>query len=133
APPVLADRGLAAAVSAVAARATVTTSVDVALPDGARPAAAVENAAYFVVTEALANVAKHAEASTAHVAVTTEVREDERVLLVEVRDDGVGGAALAKGHGLAGLADRVEGLGGGLALTSPAGGPTVVTATLPWS
>ncbi|WP_199423679.1 sensor histidine kinase [Actinotalea solisilvae] len=133
APPVLADRGLAAAVSAVAARATMTTSVDVALPDGARPAEPVENAAYFVVTEALANVAKHAEATRAHVAVTTEARDDGRVMLVQVTDDGVGGAALAKGHGLAGLADRVEGLGGHLSVESPDGGPTVVTATLPWS
>lgn len=133
APPVLADRGLAAAVSAVAARATMTTSVDVALPDGARPTESVETAAYFVVTEALANVAKHADAAHAHVAVTTEVHDGARVLLVRVHDDGVGGAALAKGHGLAGLADRVEGLGGRLAVESPVGGPTEVVATLPWS
>lgn len=132
APPVLADRGLAAAVSAVAARATVPTSVDVDLPPGVRPPQPVENAAYFVVTEALANVAKHAGASSAAVAIAPVADDAGRSLVVEVRDDGVGGAALAKGHGLAGLADRVEGLDGRLAVDSPAGGPTVVTATIPW-
>ncbi|WP_182111616.1 MULTISPECIES: sensor histidine kinase [unclassified Actinotalea] len=147
APPVLADRGLAAAVSAVAARSTVHVTVDVALPDGSRPSPSTENAAYFVVTEALANVAKHARASRAEVRVRLASSDrapgdDDggatpdaaaRRVVVEVHDDGVGGAALAKGHGLAGLADRVQGLGGTLAVTSPDGGPTVVTATLPWA
>jgi signal transduction histidine kinase len=85
-----------------------------------------------VVCETLTNVAKHARAGSAVVRVDASGVGDERVLSVEVRDDGVGGADLAKGHGLAGLVDRVEGLGGLLSVTSPEGGPTVVRATLPW-
>lgn len=130
APPVLADRGLAAALAPVAARCTVPTAVEVTVPD--RPSPATETAAYFVVTEALVNVAKHANASGAWVWVGPQERDGTRVLQVEVHDDGAGGATEAKGHGLAGLAARVEGLGGTFALTSPQGGPTVVRATLPW-
>lgn len=130
APPVLADRGLAAALTPVAARCTVPTEVEVAIPD--RPSPATETAAYFVVTEALVNVAKHAHASGASVRVEPLDRDGVRVLQVEVRDDGAGGADEAKGHGLAGLAARVEGLGGTFSVSSPAGGPTVVRATLPW-
>lgn len=132
APPILADRGLAAALAAVAARATVPTSVEVDLPADERPGAAAENAAYFLATEALANTAKHAGATEAAVRVWAD-GTDARTLRVEVRDDGRGGADIAKGHGLAGLADRVEGLGGLLTIVSPAGGPTVVHATVPWS
>ncbi|GEN78412.1 sensor histidine kinase [Actinotalea fermentans] len=131
APPILADRGLEAALAAVAARSTVPTSVEVDL-GGDRPAPAVENAAYFVVTESLANVAKHAEAEVAVVRAWSVGVGPERVLSVEVVDDGVGGADPAKGHGLAGLIDRVEGVGGLLDVSSPAGGPTLVRATLPW-
>lgn len=130
APPVLADRGLAAALTPVAARCTVPTEVEVTVPD--RPSPATETAAYFVVTEALVNVAKHAHASAAWVRVDPLDRDGTRVLQVEVRDDGAGGADEAKGHGLAGLAARVEGLGGTFSVASPAGGPTVVRATLPW-
>jgi signal transduction histidine kinase len=133
APPVLADRGLAAALTSVAARSTVPTSVDVTLPDAVRPAEAIESAAYFVVTEALTNTAKHADASAAAVRVWSAGTGPDTVLSVEVEDDGVGGAEPAKGHGLAGLVDRVEGLGGLLTVTSPAGGPTLLRATLPWS
>ena len=133
APPVLADRGLGAALASVAARSTVPTSVDVALPDDVRPAESVESAAYFVVAEALTNTAKHAEASAAAVRLWSAGTGPDAVLTVEVEDDGVGGAEPAKGHGLAGLVDRVEGLGGLLTVTSPAGGPTLLRATLPWS
>lgn len=133
APPILTDRGLAAALAPVAARAAVPVTLDVVLPaDAGRPDASVEAAAYFVVSEALTNVAKHAAARSAVVRVDAVGEGAERVLAVEVHDDGVGGADLAKGHGLAGLADRVEGLGGLLSVTSPEGGPTVVRATLPW-
>lgn len=129
APPVLADRGLAAAVSAVAARGTVPVAVETHLPPG-RPSEPVENAAYFVVCEALANVAKHAEATRA---VVTVRRTDAGRLLVEVVDDGVGGAALGKGHGLAGLVDRVEGVGGRLHVgAGDDGRGTRVSADLPW-
>ena len=132
APPILADRGLEAALAAVAARSTVPTTVDVDLPTDERPVAAVESAAYFLVSEALANTAKHSGATRAAVRVWANGTQ-VRVLRVEVTDDGRGGADVGKGHGLAGLADRVEGLGGLLTVVSPAGGPTVVQATLPWA
>lgn len=130
APPVLADRGLAAALAPVAARCTVPTEIEVTVPD--RPSPATETAAYFVVTEALVNVAKHAQASAASVRVGPLDSDGARVLQVEVSDDGAGGADEAKGHGLAGLAARVEGLGGTLSVDSPSGGPTVLRAVLPW-
>jgi len=131
APPILADRGLAAAVATLAARSPVPTTVDVELAE--RPAPPVESAAYFVVSEALANVAKPARPGTAVVRARLVEKPGGRALEVEVADDGVGGAAVAKGHGLAGLADRVAGLGGELTVSSPDGGPTLVRATLPWS
>lgn len=126
APPILADRGLGAALAAAAARSPVEVSLDVDLPAG-RLAGEVENAAYFVVTEALTNVAKHSAAS--HCAVTVRLDGDRVVL--QVRDDGVGGAHLGKGHGLAGLADRLSAVDGMLDLDSPPGGPTVLTADIP--
>jgi signal transduction histidine kinase len=125
APPILADRGLGAALAAAAARCPVQVSLDVAL--GGRLPAAVENAAYFVVTEALTNVAKHVRASLVTVLVSTD---GERVL-VQVTDDGAGGAHPGKGHGLAGLADRLAAVDGALDVDSPAGGPTVLTAEIP--
>jgi signal transduction histidine kinase len=87
----------------------------------------VESTAYFVMAEALTNVAKHSGASECQ--ITIERRDDR--LVVRVSDNGTGGAALAKGHGLAGLADRVHATGGQLSVDSPAGGPTVVEAELP--
>jgi signal transduction histidine kinase len=123
-PVVLSDRGLDAAISALAGRSTVPVTVSVEL-DG-RPPEAVETTAYFVVAEALANVAKHSGASEAHVAIR---REPEDVLVVEIVDDGKGGAA--PGTGLAGLADRLAALDGYLFVESPAGGPTRVRAELP--
>ncbi|MET9950296.1 sensor domain-containing protein [Streptomyces sp. NPDC006339] len=125
-PAVLTDRGLDAALSAVAARCTVPVSVEVDLPG--RPAAAIEGIAYFTVSELLQNVSKHARARRAWVDVW---RTDGRLML-QVRDDGVGGADPAAGHGLAGLADRLDAVDGVLAVDSPAGGPTTVTAELPW-
>jgi signal transduction histidine kinase len=127
APPILADRGLGPALAAAAARCPVEVSLDVALPKGQRLAAAVENTAYFVVTEALTNVAKHAQASLCTVMVSADA---DRVL-VQVRDDGRGGAHLGKGHGLAGLADRLATVEGVLDVVSPPGGPTVLTAEIP--
>lgn len=127
APPILADRGLGPALAAAAARCPVEVSLDVALPEGQRLAAAVENAAYFVVTEALTNVAKHSGASLVIVAVDTD---DDRIVM-QVRDDGHGGAHLGKGHGLAGLADRLSAVDGMLDVSSPPGGPTVLTADIP--
>ena len=127
APPVLADRGLAAALTDVASRAVVHVHLDVRLPVGERLPSAVENAAYFIVAEALTNVAKHAEATTASV---TALREGTD-LVVTVEDDGVGGADVAKGHGLAGLVDRARGLDGTLTVDSPVGGPTRVIGRIP--
>lgn len=126
APPILTDRGLRKALSALAERCVVPTGLD-AGPLGRRLDAAVETAAYFVVAEALANVAKHSRASRC----TVGARHAEGVLRVWVTDDGVGGAACAEGHGLRGLADRVRAVGGRLRVSSPEGGPTTVTAELP--
>lgn len=132
APPILTDRGLEAALASITARSPAPTTLDVDLGAGPRPTAAIETAAYFVACEALTNTAKHAAASTAAVRVGRGTGPDgATVLRVEVADDGVGGADLAKGHGLAGLADRVAGLDGTLSVTSPVGGPTLLVAELP--
>jgi signal transduction histidine kinase len=124
-PAVLTDRGLDAALSALAARSIVP--IDVRVDVAVRPPASVEAAAYFVVSEALANVAKHAGASRA----TVTVRRTGDRLTVQVQDDGVGGASLDHGSGLAGLRDRVGALDGELHLLSPEGGPTVLMAEIP--
>jgi signal transduction histidine kinase len=122
----LSERGLDAAISALADRCPVPVEVDVELDE--RPPEPVETTAYFVVAEALANVAKHSGASEAQVAVRR--KPDDR-LVVEVVDDGKGGGDPAAGTGLAGLADRLAALDGRLYVESPAGGPTHVRAELP--
>jgi signal transduction histidine kinase len=124
-PAVLEDRGLDAALSGVAARAPLPVKLTVNLPS--RPSPAVEAVAYFVVSEALANIVKHAQASSADVTV-------ERfggTLLIVVADDGVGGADLSRGTGLSGLAKRVASVDGKFSLTSPVGGPTILSVELP--
>lgn len=123
-PPVLADRGLAGALSALAASSPVPTAVEV---DAPRCPASVETTAYFVVAEALTNVARHAGAATARV----EVHRRGDALVVRVVDDGAGGAEAARGSGLAGMEQRVRAHDGHLTVTSPAGGPTVVEAEIP--
>ncbi|MGY1749955.1 sensor histidine kinase [Modestobacter sp. SYSU DS0511] len=127
APPVLADRGLAAALAAVAARSPVPVELAVDLAPGQRLAPAVENSAYFLVSEALANAAKHSGATVVRVTVVCESGR----LRVVVEDDGRGGAVLAPGHGLAGLADRLRAVDGGLVVDSPRGGPTRLIGDLP--
>ncbi|HSV92183.1 MAG TPA: histidine kinase, partial [Desulfobacterales bacterium] len=127
APAILLDRGLVAALSALAARAPVPTTVASTVPQGVRLSDAVERAAYFVVAEALANVAKHATATRCEVRCLAE----PTALAIEVWDDGAGGAQVVPGGGLAGLAGRVEALDGSLTVTSPAGGPTTVRAEIP--
>jgi signal transduction histidine kinase len=124
-PSILTDRGLDAAVSALAGRSPVPVSVNVELEG--RPPAAAETAAYYVVAEALTNVAKHGSASEA------DVRIDHRegALTVVVEDDGQGGAARAPGSGLEGIGQRVDALGGSLEIDSPAGGPTKLKAVIP--
>jgi signal transduction histidine kinase len=127
APAILLDRGLAAAIAAVAGGCPVPTTVDSSLAAGERLPPAVERAAYFAVAESLANVAKHSAATHCEVSL----RRDAGRLWVEVRDDGAGGATLVSGGGLAGLRDRVGALDGWLELSSPPGGPTVVQVSLP--
>jgi signal transduction histidine kinase len=124
-PAILTDRGLGPALEQLASRATVPTEVD-GVPERRLPAA-VEATAYFVVAESLTNIGKYAEASQASV----RVAEHDGRLLVEVRDDGRGGADPADGSGLRGLADRVGALGGRLEVDSPAGWGTRVVADLP--
>ena len=126
APPILVDRGLREALTALAARSTVPVDLDAGRLNR-RLDAAVETAAYFVIAEALTNVAKHSHAHRCVVGL----RHTEGTLRAWVTDDGVGGAALAKGHGLRGLDDRLRAAGGRLQVTSPRGGPTTITAELP--
>ncbi|WP_371527777.1 sensor domain-containing protein [Streptomyces sp. NBC_01283] len=125
-PAVLTDRGLDAALSSVASRCTVPVKVTADLP--ARPAAAIEGIAYFTVSELLQNVSKHSGARSASVEVW---RADQR-LLIQVWDDGRGGASLDGGTGMAGLADRLGAVDGLFVIESPEGGPTTITAELPW-
>jgi signal transduction histidine kinase len=124
-PAVLTERGLSYALTALAERAPVEVTVDVELDR--RPPPAIEAAAYYVVAEALANVAKYAHATTAAVSVDV----DNERLRVEVVDDGVGGADPLAGSGLQGLDDRVQAFGGSLRLISPAGQGTRIVAELP--
>jgi signal transduction histidine kinase len=123
-PPVLADRGLEAALAALANSTPMHVALSVDVPQ--RPAAPVESAAYFVAAEALANAAKHAHAEWLDIRIA---RVGNRLEL-EVKDDGVGGAD-PNGSGLVGLRRRVEALDGRLQITSPPGGPTTVYAELP--
>ncbi|MEU1038239.1 sensor histidine kinase [Streptomyces sp. NPDC005551] len=125
-PAVLTDRGLDAALSAVASRCTVPVRVEVDLPS--RPAPAIEGIAYFTVSELLQNISKHARATGA----TVDVWRVENRLMLQVSDNGVGGAEPSAGSGLAGLAERLDAVDGILVVDSPAGGPTRVTAELPW-
>ncbi|MEU9618583.1 MULTISPECIES: sensor domain-containing protein [unclassified Streptomyces] len=125
-PAVLTDRGLDAALSAIASRCTVPVTVGVDLP--ARPAEAIEGIAYFTVSELLQNVSKHSGARSASV----EVWRSADRLLLQVTDDGRGGARMDGGTGMAGLAERLGAVDGLFVLDSPVGGPTTVTAELPW-
>ncbi|HRD62486.1 MAG TPA: sensor histidine kinase, partial [Nocardioides sp.] len=124
APPLLVDRGLAAALGELTVRATVPVEATVDVPDSLPPH--VETAVYFIVAEALTNVAKHSGATRTALGVWME----NGGVQVRVEDDGVG-AHPAKGSGLAGLQQRVLAADGRLEVTSPEGGPTVVHAFLP--
>ncbi|WP_394433337.1 sensor histidine kinase [Streptomyces sp. SGAir0957] len=125
-PAVLTDRGLDAALSAVASRCTVPVTVEVDLRE--RPAPAIEGIAYFTVSELLQNISKHSRATRAGVDVW---RSGDRLML-QVSDNGVGGAAVSAGSGLAGLTERLDAVDGILLVDSPPAGPTRVTAELPW-
>lgn len=124
-PAVLTDRGLDAAISALAGRCPVPVTVTVELAE--RPPQVVESTAYFLIAEALTNVAKHSQSTAAWV----EVRRQRDSLLVVIGDNGVGGADPARGSGLAGLADRVAALDGRLVVSSPPRGPTRIVGELP--
>jgi signal transduction histidine kinase len=124
-PPVLADRGLADAVRALALDSPVRTRVTGSLVG--RPPAPVESAAYFAVSELLANVAKHAGAQSAEI----DLRHSADALRITVRDDGDGGADPGRGSGLHGVERRIAAFDGVLAIGSPAGGPTVITMEIP--
>jgi PAS domain S-box-containing protein len=124
-PAVLSDRGLGPAVETLAGRSPVPVEID-AMP-GERLPGPVEAAAYYLIAEALTNVAKYAHAST----VRVRVASSDASVVVEVSDDGVGGADPATGTGLRGLADRVEALGGSLEVVSPAGAGTSLRAAIP--
>ncbi|MFJ6571536.1 sensor histidine kinase [Streptomyces sp. NPDC091292] len=125
-PAVLTDRGLDAALSSVASRCTVPVQVEVDLP--ARPAPAIEGIAYFTVSELLQNISKHSRATRA----TVDVWRVENRLMLQVTDNGLGGADVSQGSGLAGLAERLDAVDGILVVDSPPAGPTRVTAELPW-
>src|SRR6185437_15564098 len=139
-PAVLNDRGLDAALSGLAARAPLPVKLTVDLPGSGRPgrparlaSPSVEAVAYFIVSEALTNVVKHSQATRAEVAVA----RDGDTLRIVVTDNGTGGAALevastgVSGTGLRGLMQRAASVDGTLAIHSPPGGPTVITAELP--
>ena len=125
--PAVLEFGLCTALEALAGRSPVPTAVSWDVTD--RLPQKIELAAYFVACESLANVAKYAQATAASV----HLSRTDRSVVVEIADDGVGGADAAAGSGLRGLADRVEALGGHLLVTSPAGAGTVVTAELPYA
>ncbi|QSB05567.1 sensor histidine kinase [Natronoglycomyces albus] len=124
-PAILNDRGLGAALSAISARSSVPVSVNVNVDR--RPGPTIEGIAYYIVCEAISNAVRHTRPNHINVKV---VRTDD-VLEVEVTDDGQGGADPARGTGLRGLADRVAAIDGGLEITSPVGGPTIIRALLP--
>ncbi|MYV97717.1 sensor histidine kinase [Streptomyces sp. SID3343] len=126
APPILVDRGLHEALTALAARSTVPAELDTVALDR-RLDTGVETTAYFVIAESLTNVAKHSHAHRCVIGL----RHSEGTLRIWVTDDGVGGAAPAKGHGLRGLDERLHAVGGRLRVSSPSGGPTTITAVLP--
>lgn len=123
-PQILLDRGLAAAVTELAGRQPLPIRVDVAGVH--EPGQEQALAAYYLVSEALTNIAKHARASSASVSLTLA-----DPLIVQVTDDGVGGAVVRPGHGLSGLFERARALGGECWLSSPPGGPTVLRGVLP--
>jgi hypothetical protein len=131
APPLLLDRGLAPALEAVVDRATVPTRFTNELPDGVVIPVEIERNAYFIAAELLTNVGKHAVATRAELFLSAPAVGADRELQVIVTDDGRGGAAVRAGHGLAGIQERLTGLGGRIELRSPVGGPTHARVRIP--
>jgi signal transduction histidine kinase len=124
-PTILTEAGLGPALRALARRSTVPVAVELSLDE--RLPSTVEAAAYYIASEAFANVAKHARAN----AVRLIASHDGEILTLEVRDDGVGGVDARRGSGILGLTDRVEALGGTISIASPPGGGTAVSVRLP--
>ena len=135
APPILLDRGLVAALESLAVRSPVPVTLTNTLPTPVLVPQEIERNAYFVASELLTNVAKHASATTVglRVGLTVGRAGGEPELQLAVTDDGIGGATVVAAHGLAGLEERLRGLGGRLVVDSPDGGPSVVAALLPLS
>ncbi|HEY9497650.1 MAG TPA: sensor domain-containing protein [Terrimesophilobacter sp.] len=133
APPILLDRGLVAALESLAARSTIPVAVVNTIDDAVQLPQEIERNAYFLASELVTNAAKHSGASAIalQLALRRIPEQDDWWLDVMVSDNGSGGAASVAGHGLAGLEERLRGLGGTLEIDSPAGGPTVVTGHLP--
>ena len=127
APPLLLDRGLFAALESLATRSSIPVTLETELGASANLPDEVARNAYFVASELIANAAKHSQAA----GITLRVTTADGALVVEVSDDGVGGAVEKTGHGLAGLRDRAAGMGGTFEVSSPEGGPTAVRVTLP--
>ncbi|MDX2026178.1 sensor histidine kinase [Microcella sp.] len=127
APPLLLDRGLFAALESLATRSSIPVTLETELGATANLPDEVARNAYFVASELIANAAKHSQAA----GITLRVTTADGALVVEVSDDGVGGAVEKTGHGLAGLRDRAAGMGGTFEVSSPEGGPTAVRVTLP--
>ena len=130
APPILLDRGLVAALESAAVRSAIPTRVVSELPEDAVLPQEIERNAYFIASEALVNATKHSGATDIQVVVSMHV-DDRSWLDVSVTDNGAGGATAVEGHGIAGLEERLRGLGGTLEVLSPEGGPTIVAAHLP--
>ncbi len=133
APPLLLDRGLVAALDSMAGRSSIPVKFVAEVPDGTRLPAELERNAYFLAAEAVTNAEKHSGAK--NVTMRVWLRRDPDTgdwLDMTVHDDGIGGATATPSHGIAGLEERVHGLGGSLTVTSPEGGPTVVMAQLPF-
>jgi signal transduction histidine kinase len=124
-PAILAEGGLGPALKTLARRSPVP--VDLTVQDIGRLPAPIEIGAYFVVSEALTNVAKHAQAKV----VQLIAAHDNGVLTLEVRDDGIGGVGAGRGSGILGLTDRAEALGGTISIASPPGGGTRLSVRLP--
>jgi signal transduction histidine kinase len=124
-PAILVERGLAAALDDLSRRAALPVRLDIAV--SGRLPEQIEGAVYFVASEALTNAAKHSHASEVRLAASHK----DGVLVLEVADDGIGGAAAGSGSGLRGLADRVEALGGRLTVSSPPGRGTTLRVEIP--
>ena len=122
-----------AALESLAVRSQLEVRIESALPEGTELPLEIERNAYFVASELLTNVTKHSRANlaTVRIALRRLPEPDETWLDVEVTDDGCGGAVREDGHGLAGLEERLRGLGGVFELSSPVGGPTVAAGHLP--